>query len=126
MSSCLADVRRNASLTVGASTARPAAGEITLLSMLLLSSPELMRFQGESYQRVLVLPQSDPGPRQRRDVVGQADHEDHQNQHESDHTGALHDLEGDPLAPDLLGHGPEHMAPVEGQEREQVDDRERK
>jgi Major Facilitator Superfamily len=67
----------------------------------------------------------DPRPGQRRDVVGQPDHEDQQNQHEPDHAGALHHLEGDPLAPDLLGQSPEHMAAVERQEREQVDDSER-
>jgi Transmembrane secretion effector len=71
------------------------------------------------------LVQADSRPGQRRDVVGQPDHEDQQDQREPDDAGALHHLERNPLAPDLLGQSPEHVAAVEWEEREQVDDPER-
>jgi dephospho-CoA kinase len=59
------------------------------------------------------------------DVVGQADIEQHQHEHEADDPGALHDAEGDRLAADLLGDRPEDVAAVKRQERKQVDDRQR-
>src|SRR4051794_10333065 len=61
----------------------------------------------------------------RVDVVGQADHENRDDEHEADDARALHDGVGDRLAADLLGHRPEDVAAVERQEREHVDDRQR-
>src|SRR6476469_2519604 len=58
------------------------------------------------------------------DVVGQPDHEQHDHEHEPDRAGALHDAERDRPAADLLRHGPEDVAAVERQEREQVPHRE--
>src|SRR6476619_5239852 len=99
-----AAVRRRASLTVGASTARPIAGEIVLLSMPsplqpgfrdALGANAISGGRGSGYARRPRSAQVYAGTGQRRDVVGEPDHEDHQDQHEPDHAGALHDLERD-------------------------------
>src|SRR3954451_11536898 len=62
---------------------------------------------------------------QRVDVVRQADQEDRNDEHEAHDARALHDREGDRPPADLLGDGPEDVAAVERQEREQVHDRQR-
>src|SRR5438270_13246912 len=101
----LAAVRRSASTTVGASTARPPAALIVLLSMLASVSREPVRRptlpdgSGSADAEALA--------RQRADVVRQSDGEQHQDDHEADHPGTLHHLEGDPPPADLLGHRPE-------------------
>src|SRR5215210_2877564 len=67
------------------------------------------------------LPDLEALPGQPADVVRQADHE----QREAYEAGTLHHAEGDRPAAHLLGQRPEDVAPVERQEREQVDDAER-
>lgn len=50
---------------------------------------------------------------QSADVVGEADGEEADDEHEADDAGALHDAEGDGPAADLLDRGPEDVAAVE-------------
>src|SRR5436190_9982401 len=59
------------------------------------------------------------------DVVAQADNEEKRDQHEADDRGPLDQAVGDRAPTDLLGHRPEDMAAVEGQEGEEVHHRQR-
>src|SRR6202030_1450778 len=64
-----------------------------------------------------------PSARQAADVVAEAvDHQERQ-QHDADGAEAVHGGERDAPPTDLLGQRPEYVPTVEGQEREQVDDR---
>src|SRR5436305_15185933 len=63
--------------------------------------------------------------REHADVVRQPDREQHQDEREADHPGALHGAVGHRPAADLLHYRPEDVTAVERQEREQVHDRER-
>src|SRR4051812_3285558 len=62
----------------------------------------------------------EPLPAQPVDVVGQADDEEEGDQHEADDRGPLDQAVGDRTPTDLLGHGPEDMAAVQGQEGEEI------
>src|SRR4051794_20293328 len=95
-------VIRNASAIVRAPTARR-AGVASVVSPMGLTLPDLEAVAGQS-----------PG------VVAEADQEQHDHEREADEAGTLHDAEGDRAAAHLLRHGPEDVAAVEGQEREQV------
>src|SRR5436305_4377967 len=123
----LAAVRRNASATVCASTARAPTGAMVLLSIV----PPLGRALSSAQRKTIAVlakrgsANAEAWAAERRDVVAQADHEQHHDQHKADHPGPLHHLERDPPTPDLLGHGPEHVPAVQRQEREQVDDSQR-
>src|SRR3954466_8258884 len=66
----------------------------------------------------------EPLPAQPVDVVGQADDEEEGDQHEADDRGTLDQAVGDRTPTDLLGHGPEDMAAVQGQEGEEIHHRE--
>src|SRR5438105_2558877 len=127
----LAAVRRNASATVCASTARSPTGVIVLLSIVpplcraLSSAPRKLSQCGLKAGSRRNSADVEAWAAERRDVVAEADHEQHHDQHEADHPGPLHHLERDPPTPDLLGHGPEHVPAVQRQEREQVDDAQR-
>src|SRR5919202_4555734 len=62
---------------------------------------------------------------QAADVVGEADEEEHEHEREADDPGALHHRERHGAAADLLDERPKDVAPVEGEEGKQVDERER-
>src|SRR4051794_1034595 len=66
----------------------------------------------------------EPLPAEPVDVVGQADDEEEGDEHEADDRGPLDQAGGDRAPTDLLGHGPEDMAAVEGQEGEEIHHRE--
>src|SRR4029077_6005852 len=55
------------------------------------------------------------------DVVVQADEEEHGDQSEANDAGSLHNPQRDRLAAKLLDQAPEDVAPVEGQNWQQVD-----
>src|SRR4051794_17765327 len=105
-----AEVMRNASAIVAASTPRFGA-------VLLSTSTPL--------PGVLRLLHSEAIAPEPVDVVGQPNDEQHDDQHETDVAGLLHDPERDRATPDLLRERPEDMPPVQRKEGEQVDDRQR-
>src|SRR6185369_5426366 len=59
------------------------------------------------------------------DVVGEPDHEQDDDEHESDHARLLDHPVGHAPAPYLLDEAPEHVSSVEWQEGEEVQDRKR-
>src|SRR5262245_14189071 len=68
------------------------------------------------------LPDVEPRARQPVDVVRQADDEQKEDEQEPDGACPLHDAERDPASAHLLDQAPEDMPPVQGEEREEVDD----
>src|SRR3954453_9555518 len=117
-SGLFAAVMRNASANVAASIARRAAVPDSMSKFL----PGKLT-PGEAYPRSLS--DAEALARQAPDVVGEADHEDEEHEHDADVARALHDRERDRPAAQLLGQREEDVAAVEGQEREEVDDAQR-
>src|SRR5215213_99326 len=71
------------------------------------------------------LPDAEAVSREPPDVVREPDEEQREHEREPHEAGPLHDAEGHRAAADLLGQRPEDVAPVERQEREEVDHAER-
>src|SRR5436190_16929048 len=99
------------------------AGRSVLLPTV-LTSIRLEAYPAAAYgKRFASLSHVETLPGEPADVVRQANREQEHYEQESNRAGALHDPERNRATADLLHQAPEDVPAVQGQEREQVDDR---